>query len=71
MRLEALGAERDAVDAVLAEQRGKRRCDGLRIGLYGRLPGDRKGGEEAGERSGLGEGRRAAAEEDRLDVGRE
>ena len=68
VRLEALRAERDAVDAVLAQQRGEAGRDGLGVGLDGRLGGGRQAGEEAGERGGLGDGRRAAAEEDRLDV---
>ena len=68
VRLEALRAERDAVDAVLAEQRGEARRDRLGVGLDGRLGGARQAGEQARERGGLGDGRRAAAEEDRVDV---
>ena len=70
VRLEALRAERDAVDPVLAEQRGQAGRDGLGIGLDGRLGGWRQAREEARERGGLGDGRRAAAEEDRVDVAR-
>ena len=68
VRLEALRAERDAVDPVLAEQRGEAGRDGLGVGLDRRLGGVRQAGEQARERGGLGDGRRAAAEEDRVDV---
>ena len=71
VRLEALGAERDAVDAVLAQERGELRRDRLRIRLDGRLGCARQPGEQPRERGRLGEGRRAAAEEDRLDLARE
>ena len=69
--LEALRSERDPVDAVLAEERRQGRRDRLRVGLDGRLRRGGKPGEQTGERRGLRERRRAAAEEDRLDLGRE
>ncbi len=71
VRLEALRPERDAVDAVLAEERCELRRDGLGVCLDGHLSGGGKRGEEVRERGGLGEGRRAAAEEDRLQIVRE
>ena len=71
MRLEALRPERDPVDAVLAEERGEGGRDRLRIRLDGRLRRGGKPGEQPRERRGLREGRRAAAEEDRLDLVRE
>jgi hypothetical protein len=67
VRLEALRAERDAVDAVLAEQRGQAGRDGLGIGLDRRLGRARQAGEKTRERGRLGDCGGAAAEEDRLD----
>ena len=71
VRLEALRAERDAVDALLAEQCCQGRRERLRICLDGRLGGGRKRGEQPRERRGLREGGRAATEEDGLDLIRE
>ena len=71
VRLEALRAERDAVDPVLAQQRGQLGRDRLGVGLDRRLRRVGKPVEQARERVGLGEGRRAAAEEDGLDLVRE
>ena len=71
MRLEALGAERDAVDAVLAEQRGEIRGDRLGVGLDRDLACAGKVREQAGERGRLGHGGRTPTEEDGLDLVRE
>ncbi len=71
VRLEALRAERHAVDAVLAQQRGQRRGDRLRVRLDGQLLRRRQRGEQPCEVGRLREGRRAAAEEDRLGGRRE
>ena len=71
VRLEALRAERDAIDPVFAQQRGELGRDRLRIGLDSRLHRAGKSGQESRERRRLREGRRAAAEEDRLDLARE
>ena len=70
-RLKGLRAERDAVDAVLAQERGQRRRDRLRVRLDSQLLSRGKRREQAREVRGLGEGRRAAAEEDRLGCRRE
>ena len=71
VRLEALRAERHAVDAVLAQQRGEAgvTVSGFASTVTSAAAGKR--GEQPRERGRLGEGRRAAAEEDRLDVARE
>ena len=71
VRLEALRAERDPVDAVLAQQRGEAGRHRLRVRLDRRFCRRRQAGEQACERGGLGEGRRAAAEEDGVDLARE
>ena len=69
--LKALRSERDPVDTVFAKHLGQSRRHRLRICLDGRLRGTRKGGEKPGERRGLRERGRAAAEEDRVDLVRE
>ncbi len=51
VRLEALGAERDAVDAVLAQQRGQLGRDRLRVRLDRRLGRARQPGEQARQRA--------------------
>ena len=72
VRLEALRAERDAVDAV---RRGAaRRAPGVTVsGFASTVISAARGqrGEQARERGGLGEGRRAAAEEDVSTLARE
>ena len=65
-RLEGLRAERDAVDAAAAKERRELGRDGLRVGLDRHLHGLRQRAEQALERGRLGEGGRAAPEEDRL-----
>ena len=70
-RLEALRAERDAVHAVAAQQRRELGRHRLRVRLDGHLGGVGQPGEQTLERRGLREGRRPAAEEDRLDLGRQ
>ena len=64
--LEALRAEGDARHAGLAQERGERGRDGLRVRLDGHLGRGRQGSQQARELRGLGERRRAAAEEDAL-----
>src|SRR6187551_2988540 len=69
MRLEALCAERDAVDPVREQQLRELRRDRLRVRLDGRLRRGRQRSEEPRESGGLRERGRAAAEEDGLNVG--
>ena len=56
---------------MLAQQGREAGRHGLRIRLDGDLSRGRQAGEQARERSGLGEGRRAAAEEDGVHIVRE
>ncbi len=70
-RLEALHAERHARHAVRTEKRRDLRSDRLRVGLDRDLVRARKRGQQPLELRGLGERRRPAAEEHRLDVLRE
>ena len=69
-RLERLRAERDAVDAVAAKERRQSRRHRLRIRLDRHLGRWRQGREQALQLAGLGERRRAAAQEDRFELGR-
>ena len=67
MRLEALGAERDARHAVAAEQRRELGGDGLGVRLDRDLAGRREAFQEAGQRPWLRVRRRPAAEEHGLE----
>src|SRR5512133_1904706 len=62
--LERLGTERDAVDAVAAQERRELRCHRLRVRLDRDLGGTRQRRQQAFQLAGLGESRRAPAEED-------
>src|SRR5262249_46014127 len=64
--LEALRAERDPGDTVCAQKDGEPGRDGLRIRLHRHLLRTGQRREQAPERIGLRERRRAAADEDRL-----
>src|SRR5204862_6508819 len=68
-RLERLRAGRDAVDAVAAKERRQSRRHRLRIRLDRHLGRWRQGREQALQLAGLGERRRAAAQEDRFELG--
>ena len=67
--VKGLSTERHAVDAVSAEELSQLGGHGLRIRLDRHLAGTRQRREQSFERRGLGERRRAAAEEDRLELG--
>ena len=71
MRPERLRAERDAGDAVVAEEHGELGRDGLGVRLDRHLVGLGQGGEHVREGGGLGEGRRPAADEDGREAGGE
>ena len=68
VRLEALRAQRDPVDAALAQQPRQLGSHRLRVRLHGELVRRRQRPQQARQLLRLGEGRRAAAEEDRLDA---
>jgi hypothetical protein len=66
--LERLGTERDAVDAVSAQERSELRCHRLGVRLDRDLGSTRQRRQQAFQLAGLGEGRRAPAEEDGLEL---
>src|SRR6185312_17063689 len=69
--LEALRAERDAVDPCAAQEPRERRRHRLRVRLDGDLLCPRQGLEQPSQRVRLRERRRPTAEEDRLHLRRE
>src|SRR6266516_1243288 len=71
LRLERLGAERDAVDAVAAQERGERGRHRLRVRLDCDLRRTRQRRQYAFQLAGLGESRRAPAEEEGLELRRD
>ena len=68
---EALHPERDPVHSLCTQHVGELLRHGLGIRLDGQLVCRRQGREQALQRVGLREGRRATAEEDRLQLRRE
>ncbi len=64
IRAEGLRPERDAGHAGLAQEPGELGRHRLGIGLDGHLAGGRQGGQQTTQLAGLGESRRAAAQED-------